>query len=328
MEEEKLVPMEEAKSQFKKLGWALFTLAVVTTLLQVLIGFVGGVLYAMGTDIISNSWFMLLSSFVPLYLVGVPACLLVLRKIPVTAGAESRLGGGNFWALLLVCFPVLYIGNLIGTFLSALLSGGTAQNGVETLLGNQNPLTLVIVVILAPLVEEYVFRKKLLDRCWQYGEKTAMVFSALTFALFHMNLFQFFYAFGLGLILAYVYLRTRRLRYSVLLHMAVNFVGSAVPMWVMSQVDLETLSNLNPQAIDQETLAAVLPGAMLYVGYLLLLLVLVIVGLVVGIVKRKSFTLQPAPEELPREGRGKTVYGNVGFILFAVLCVVVFGISL
>lgn len=328
MEEEKLVPMEEAKSQFKKLGWALFTLAVVTTLLQVLIGFVGGVLYAMGTDIISNSWFMLGASFVPLYLVGVPACLLVLRKIPVTAGPESRLGGGNFWALLLVCFPVMYIGNLIGTFLSSLLSGGTAQNGLDTLLSNNNPLTLVIVVVLAPLVEEYVFRKKLLDRCWQYGEKTAMVFSALTFALFHMNLFQFFYAFGMGLVFAYVYLRTRRLRYSVLLHMAVNFVGSAVPMWVMSQVDLETLSNLNPQTIDQETLAAVLPGAMLYVGYLLLLLVLVIVGLVVGLVKRKSFTLQPAPEELPREGRGKTVYGNVGFILFAVLCVVVFAISL
>lgn len=328
MGEENLVPMEEAKSQFKKLGWALFTLAVVTTLLQLLIGFVGGILYVMGTDIISNSWFMLLASFVPLYLVGVPACLMVLRRIPVTAGNESRLGGGNFWALLLVCFPVMYIGNLIGTFLSALLSGGTAQNGVETLLGNQNPLTLVIVVIVAPLVEEYVFRKQLLDRCGQYGWKTAMVFSALAFALFHMNLFQFFYAFGMGLVFAYVYLRTRRLRYSVILHMVVNFMGSAVPLWVMSQIDLETLSNLNPQAIDQETLMAILPGLMIYLCYLLLLLVLVIAGLVVGLVKRKSFTLQPAPQELPREGRGKTVYSNVGFVLFAVLCVVVFFINL
>lgn len=57
-------------------------------------------------------------------------------------------------------------------------------------------------------------------------------------------------------------------------------------------------------------------------------LVLVIAGLVIGIVMRKSLTLRPTPEELPREGRVKTVYANVGFILFAILCVVVFILNL
>ena len=58
----------------------------------------------------------------------------------------------------------------------------------------------------------------------RYGEKTAIVFSALAFALFHMNLFQFFYAFGLGLIFGYVYTRTSRLRYSVLMHMLIDSI--------------------------------------------------------------------------------------------------------
>ena len=155
-----------------------------------------------------------------------------------------------------------------------------------------------------------------------------MVFSALTFALFHMNLFQFFYAFGMGLIFAYVYLRTRRLRYPVLMHMIINFMGSVVPLWVVSNLDLDALSNLTPQNLDQEMLAAILPGLLIYLAYVVVQLVLVIAGLVIGIVMRKSLTLRPTPEELPREGRVKTVYANVGFILFVVVCVVVFSFNL
>ena len=328
MEEENLVPVEKAKSCFGRLGWALFGYAIIILLLQLIVGMVGGVLWAMGRDVLNNPWFLWAATFVPQYLVGVPLFLLILRKMPVVEQSQSKLGGGNFWALLLMCFPVMYVGNIVGTFLAGLLSGGTAQNVVETYVFEGGLFNLFTAVVLAPLVEEFIFRKQLLDRCSQYGEKTAMVFSALTFALFHMNLFQFFYAFGMGLIFAYVYLRTRRLRYPVLMHMIINFMGSAVPLWVVSNLDLDALSNLNPQNLDQEMLAAILPGLLIYLVYVLVQLVLVIAGLVIGIVKRKSFTLQPTPEELPREGRVKTVYANVGFILFAILCAAVFLLTL
>ena len=328
MEEENLVSVEKAKSCFGRLGWALFGYAIIILLLQLIVGMVGGVLWAMGRDVLNNPWFLWAATFIPQYLVGVPLFLLILRKMPVVEQSQSKLGGGNFWALLLMCFPVMYVGNIVGTFLAGLLSGGTAQNVVETYVFEGGLFNLFTAVVLAPLVEEFIFRKQLLDRCSQYGEKTAMVFSALTFALFHMNLFQFFYAFGMGLIFAYVYLRTRRLRYPVLMHMIINFMGSAVPLWVVSNLDLDALSNLNPQNLDQEMLAAILPGLLIYLVYVLVQLVLVIAGLVIGIVKRKSFTLQPTPEELPREGRVKTVYANVGFILFAILCAAVFLLTL
>lgn len=328
MEEENLVPVEKAKSCFGRLGWALCAYAMVIVVLQLVAVAIGGVLFAMGVNVLENAWFLWAASFIPQYLVGVPLFLLILRKMPVVEQSQSKLGGGNFWALLLMCFPVMYVGNIVGTFLAGLLSGGTAQNVVETYVFEGGLFNLFTAVVLAPLVEEFIFRKQLLDRCSQYGEKTAMVFSALTFALFHMNLFQFFYAFGMGLIFAYVYLRTRRLRYPVLMHMIINFMGSAVPLWVVSNLDLDALSNLNPQNLDQEMLAAILPGLLIYLVYVLVQLVLVIAGLVIGIVKRKSFTLQPTPEELPREGRVKTVYANVGFILFAILCAAVFLLTL
>ena len=117
-----------------------------------------------------------------------------------------------------------------------------------------------------------------------------------------MNFYQFFYAFGAGLILAYVYLRTRSLRYPVLIHMIINFLGSAVPLFMMSY------------GLEVYLLAADLG--------------LAVAGLVAAIVYRKRFFLSPAPCELPREGRAKTVYGNVGFLLFALFCGVMFVLAL
>ena len=51
------------------------------------------------------------------------------------------------------------------------------------------------------------------------------------FGLFHLNLFQFFYAFGLGLMFGYVYMRTSQLRYSIVMHMIINFNGSVLAPW-------------------------------------------------------------------------------------------------
>ena len=242
-----------------------------------------------------------LGSPLPLYVVGVPIFLLILRTVPIHPQPRSKLPASRFLVLLLICFPVTYLGNVIGSLLSAALSGGTAQNGIETYLTDGGFLALFTTIIVAPVVEEFVFRKQLLDRCGRYGEKTAMVFSALAFGLFHMNFYQFFYAFGVGLILAYVYLRTHSLRYPVLIHMIINFLGSAVPLFMMSRW------------IE---------------GYLLVDLGLAVAGLVAAIVYRKRFSLSPAPCELPREGRVKTVYGNVGFVLFALFCAVMFALAL
>ena len=302
MNEENLVSIQEAKSCFSKLGWALFAMTLCPILIQLLMGMVASVLYVLGLDLLSNPWFVWAVSSLPLYVVGVPIFLLLIRSVPTHAQPQSQLPASRFLVLLLICFPVTYLGNVIGSLLSAALSGGTAQNGIETYITDGGFLALFTTIIVAPVVEEFVFRKQLLDRCGRYGEKTAMVFSALTFGLFHMNFYQFFYAFGAGLILAYVYLRTRSLRYPVLIHMIINFLGSAVPLFMMSY------------GLEVYLLAADLG--------------LAVAGLVVGVIHRKRFSLSSAPCELPREGRAKTVYGNAGFLVFALFCAMMFVLAL
>ena len=321
MEEGVQTRMAQARACFSRLGGVLVLIAVIASMVQVLLAVAVRVYSTLsGVNLAENVWVMWGMTAIPMYVSAVPVGLQVLKSMPTDPCEPKALGAGRFWSILLMCFPIMYVGNVVGNVLSMLLSAGTAENSVVTMASDDSFLKVLVMVVLAPLVEEYVFRKQLLDRCVRYGEKTAVLFSGLTFGLFHMNLFQFFYAFGLGLMFAYVYLRTRRLRYSVIMHMVVNFMGSVVGPWVVSQLNVDALSNL--QTMDEATLAAVAPGLLLFLGYMLLYLVLVVVGLVLLVVKRKQVEFHPTAEELPREGRFGVVYGNVGMIVFLVLCAI------
>lgn len=322
------VQPKEAKKTFSRIGMALFVIGALTMVLQIVLSSVWTWLSMTGSEIAGASWMLWVVTFVPLYVIGMPVGILMMRRVPQGRIEENKLGVKGFLVYLLMCFPIMYGGNIIGNLLAALLSGGTAQNGLEAYVFNDSPLSLLVLVVLAPLLEEFIFRKQIIDRCGKYGEKTAILLSAVTFALFHMNLYQVFYAFGLGLIFAYVYTRTGRLRYPVAMHMVVNFNGSALAPWILSQLDMTALEQMEAGTIAVEEMTQMLPGLMMYGVYVLALLGLSIAGLVILIVKRRKLVCQPAPEELPKGTGFKTVYCNVGMLLFAVSCLVVLAMNL
>lgn len=90
------------------------------------------------------------------------------------------------------------------------------------------PVILLGACILGPVCEELLFRGLLAGRLARYGQKPAALVSALLFGLYHANLSQFFYAFALGLLLAYAYFYTGTLRAPIALHMLFNFFGSFI----------------------------------------------------------------------------------------------------
>lgn len=68
------------------------------------------------------------------------------------------------------------------------------------------------VVILAPLVEELIFRGVIMHGLMRnYRPGKAIFFSGLLFALFHLNPWQFPATFALGLILGWLMIRTRNI---------------------------------------------------------------------------------------------------------------------
>lgn len=317
--EPETVDLKTARKAYSSVGLSLTVVLIVTTLLQLAWFYLPGEGSWM-TDTSTGYW---LGSFLPMYLVAVPLGLLVMRPIPAEAPRQHKLSAKSFFTLLPICFCVMYAGNLLGNLLSMLLSGGNAENALLGYAMDTNPIKVLFMVILAPLIEEFICRKTVIDRTRCYGEKTAAFLSALVFGLMHQNLFQFFYAFALGYVFAYVYLRTGRLRYSVIFHAIINFMGGVIAPLLLSVLDMEALEALDPTAPTEELLALyadILPGLLLYMAYAFALFGLSIAGFVLILIKRKQMVWQEAPRQLPRGQVFKTAYLNAGMIVYILLC--------
>jgi len=323
--DEQTYDLKPARKAFSRIGLAFSAILVVATVCQLLWIFIPELIWGEENWTNSTSWGMWIGTFAPLYAIAIPIGLLIMRKLPAQRPEENKLTVGKFLLWLPICFCLMYAGNLIGNFLSMLFSWGRAENSLNDYAMDNNPLKIVVMVILAPLLEEFICRKQIIDRTRQYGEKTAILLSALVFGLLHQNLFQFFYAFALGLVFAYIYIRTGRLRYPVLLHSIVNFMGAVVAPAILSLLDMEALANINPAATDAQILAMykdILPGLLLLMLYSTFLMAISIAGLVLLILKIRKLEWKEAATPLPKGTAAKTVYRNAGMILYIVLCVI------
>jgi len=314
---------KSARKTFSRIGLALCAILVIGTIVQALLIAIPRMIWGPENWLFTSSWGKWIIPFAPLYAVAIPSALLILRTLPAQPPQDNKLPVKHFLIFLPVCFCLMYGGNIVGILLSGILSGGNAQNAVTDYAMDAHPIKILVMVVLAPLLEEYVCRKQIIDRTRQYGEKVAVFLSALAFGLLHQNLFQFFYAFALGLVFGYIYLRTGRLRYPVIIHGIVNFMGAVIAPWILTLVDMEKLSSLDPALTPEElaTLyAEMLPGMLVYLLYASFLGSMAIAGLVLLIVKSKEIRWKAAEQQLPKGTCVKTAYLNVGMIAYILLC--------
>ena len=270
--------------------------------------------------IFMNAWGMWRITFAPLYLIAVPIGLLLLRKVPVKPLEKHDLKPSRYIVTAIICIFMMYAGNILGTIITALLQllpGLSAGNPILNYATDNALLPKVLfMVILAPVIEEYIFRKQLIDRMHIYGEKLAVVTSALMFGLFHGNLSQLFYAFALGLVFGYVYLKTGKLRYSIGLHMLINLIGSVIgPLFLEKIAILDTMETLDLAALEP-----IMPWLIGFGAYVLAMIGLAVAGLVLLCINKRRVSFAPSEMELPKGSRFKTAYVNVGMILLAVGC--------
>lgn len=205
----------------------------------------------------SNTWFMLSVNAFSQYVIAMPVTAWLIRRFVPTIAVRPELPGyyekqqdipGNLYeqyalpedkfhlrdvpAIAAISFFLMTGGGIIGTGLAELMgdaAGIEAQNDqVELLLSGSLAATILFVVILAPLAEELFFRKFLMDLVKPVSRGGAVFLSAWTFALIHQNIYQFFYAFLLGLLLALIYIKNGKVWLTALLHMCINFFGGIV----------------------------------------------------------------------------------------------------
>lgn len=163
-------------------------------------------------------------------------------KNPVAQPSASPLHDFMFGIMAwFIAFPVVQV---VGQFFDLILFlilrlEGYEQVAVKYLKTTlENPaltlLALISIVIIAPIIEEFLFRGTLQNYLKRWLEpKTAIMLSSACFGLFHFSAQQSYgnisliaSLFVFGCFLGYVYERQGSLYASIGLHLAFNFVSS------------------------------------------------------------------------------------------------------
>ena len=318
--EEQVSPLSNPRRSFSLIGFAFALLIVVAFVVQLAFVLLPRWL---GFDGFSKqSWWMWLYTAAPMYLFAFPSCILLLRKLPGETPEKRPLTAKQFLTLIPICFCLMYGGNLLGNWLSGLLSGGNAVNALDSYAMDTSPFKILVMVILAPLLEELICRKLLIDRTVRYGDKISVLMSGLIFGLLHQNLFQFFYAFALGCLFGYVYVRTGRIRYTIILHTMINFLGAVVAPALISMLNsdavAEVMSNPNAAGMTTEALMEAAPALMLLSLYSMAMMALSVWGLVLLIINLRKLTWREPP--MPFKSALRASILNFGMIIYVLIC--------
>lgn len=293
---------EENKKVFNRIGLAMLVSMILVNVIQIIFFNIIG---KVNQDLLSASWINYIALAISYYLIGFPVFYFMIKGLPEGEKREDKKLG--VWEIVKFCFisySLMYIFNFLTNIFIILISifkGSEVVNPLQNIIeGSSLILTLIFVGILSPIIEEMMFRRIMLNKLRRYGDKVAIVTTALLFGLFHANFSQFFYATVLGLIFAYVTLKTGTIKYSIILHIFVNMMGSFIIPLIIG---------------DGSNLVA-------YGCVLFLVLLISIVGLVLLIKDRKNISLLDGEVKLEKGTAFKTIWINLGMILFTVICLV------
>ena len=330
---------KRTKKIFSRVHLALLLYLVATYAAMFLIEII--ILLAAGKDaylsVMGSSVYSLLISSGCQYAVGFPVFLLVTRggeKAERKQGQKMPLS--HLFYAFLACQTLMLVGNIIGLAINGIVGvflGEAPENSVDALVSS-TPVWLLalLVVVVAPIVEELIFRKVMIDRLALFGDRTAIVASAVAFGFFHGNLYQIFYAFLIGLVFGYVYTRTRNVWYSIGLHAVINFLGSVVSLYISKAMErIEELAALIEEGVQVDRLEyGLLVG--LETAYGLINMALFALGaVVIGV-----FIHKKGLQEISRRGeifipKGRTfsyAFFNVGTLLFYIASVALIFLNL
>lgn len=293
---------EENKKVFNRIGLAMLVSMILVNVIQIIFFDIIG---KVNQDLLSASWINYIALAISYYLIGFPVFYFMIKGLPEGEKREYKKLG--VWEIVKFCFisySLMYIFNFLTNIFIILISifkGSEVVNPLQNIIeGSSLILTLIFVGILSPIIEEMMFRGIMLNKLKRYGDKVAIITTALLFGLFHANFSQFFYATVLGLIFAYVTLKTGTIKYSIILHIFVNTMGSFIIPLIIG---------------DGSNLVA-------YGCVLFLVLLISIVGLVLLIKDRKNISLLDGEVKLEKGTAFKTIWINLGMVLFTVICLV------
>ncbi|MCD7946298.1 MAG: CPBP family intramembrane metalloprotease [Clostridiales bacterium] len=201
---------------------AAIALLVFTVLVEVAVQLYYIPYYLGNYRLFYSDWYYYAMDAIVIYPAGFIAFGLVLRNFPRPRLVKSPdPSAGQIFSGIAVGVGLLYLASIFTQMILA--DTDTVDYANEAI--SQEPLlvALLFTVVVAPIFEELLFRRLLLDRLLFLGDWSALLISSLFFGLFHTNLYQFFYATAVGLVLGYIHIMTGEMKWNIGLHMFINF---------------------------------------------------------------------------------------------------------
>lgn len=318
------------KKVFSRLSLSLLAFLGVVELLVFIAAYIINVLNPSLLD--SNNFQIILSSVLQ-YCIGFPIMYLIIRKMPRQKPSVQKLGAGKILQYMIVGIFVMYVGNYVSQFLMTNIEsflGHEVQNDISSLLsGTDMILSIIFVGIIGPIVEELMFRKLLIDRITPYGNVIAILFPSLLFGLFHGNLYQFFYAFALGAIFSYIYIKTGKILYSTLLHIFINLFCGVLPAAIMSMIDQNAFEEALTEGMGAyyAFIAQNILPFILMMLYEIAMFAMIIAGLVILIRNFKKIRFEKGSVRFPKGRSGDVIFFNAGTVAFITVFLIIIALE-
>lgn len=158
-----------------------------------------------------------------LLLTNVVTAVVCVRRLQMIRFPESLMADGMDWKWAAVAIVSATLGILATNVCSEMADLPDVLKDAMLGIAN-NPVGVLTVCVVGPIVEELVFREAVCGHLLRSGVRptTAVVISAAIFGVVHLNPAQVLVAFVIGMVLGVMYLRTGNVVLSSIMHIINN----------------------------------------------------------------------------------------------------------
>lgn len=188
-----------------------------------------GVLLFSPVNLLLNKFIGKEASMLIYYLlaIGVPSWIVYLIRKRKTNAHSFNLAIKNKRIIpFIIIAAIALLMGVVGPITSLIPIPESFKKALIGLVSQRSVFTFILMVIAAPVLEEFIFRGIILDGLLKrYSPTKSILVSSLLFGLVHLNPWQFVTGFIIGIFSGWVYYRTRSLSFSIIIHAAVNLTG-------------------------------------------------------------------------------------------------------
>ncbi|MBD5130749.1 MAG: CPBP family intramembrane metalloprotease [Ruminococcaceae bacterium] len=319
---------------FKSICVRIGIMMIIVFAARIVVNVIGALIvpHLSGTILISPTVAYLIDaalSVVFLYIIPITAAIFLLKR-PMKDRLGEIYAKPKYFGRAMAMFPAGYgvaiTCNLLTQLLGLLFKDtplGNSFTGVqETLTAPDMGSAVVLFIqltVLAPLFEEFWCRGLIIEALRPYGNGFAIFVSALLFGIIHANFAQFFYATALGIFLGYIYVSTRSLVTTTIMHAMFNSIsGMLILLSSVPSVGEYLLSSMSGEA------AEVTPAVVLYMVWMGFIVLLLAVGIIMAIykfTKIKKYRVPKVQTEISTGRRWGIFLSRISVIVMLILAI-------